>query len=110
MSRDRKPLQDKVHPIWRGIGCLMMLLIPLLAFGIGEILIAASFEASPSFAQTFDPENPRAISILYLQAGATAVLSFILYLVFSILGSILFSMFGGSANEEIASRIGSGKR
>lgn len=106
----RKPLQNKVHPIWRGIGCMMMLLIPLLAFGLSELLIAASFEASPGFAYTFSPENPRAVNMLYLQLGATALLSFILYLVFSILGSIIFSMFGGSANEEIASRIGSGKR
>ncbi len=107
---DRKPLQNKVHPIWRGIGCMMMLLIPLLAFGISELLIPVTFEASPEFAYTFSPENPRAVSMLYLQAGATALLSFVLYMVFSILGSILFSLFGGSANEEIASRIGSGKR
>lgn len=110
MSRQRKPLQNRVHPIWRGIGCLMMLLIPLLAFGLGEMLIAATFEASPSFAYTFSSENPRPVNMLFLQAGATVLLSFILYLVFSILGSILFSMLGGSANEEIASRIGSGKR
>jgi hypothetical protein len=88
----------------------MMLIIPVIAFGLSEMLIPAVFEANPIFAQTFDPENPRAVNILFLQAGVTALLSFVLYFVFSILSSLIYSMFGGSANEEIASRIGTGKR
>lgn len=33
-----------VHPIWRGIGCFMMLLIPIMAYAVAVLLVQANLE------------------------------------------------------------------
>lgn len=38
-QRKAPPPQREPHPIWRGIGCLIMLVVPVLSFGISTILI-----------------------------------------------------------------------
>jgi hypothetical protein len=47
---------------------------------------------------------------LYLQIGLTVLLTVLLYLVFNILGSLLYTMSGGQEDEEVVSRIGSQRR
>jgi len=43
--------------------------------------------------------------------GAAALLfSILLYLIFSVLASLLYSLMGGRENEELITRIGSGRR
>jgi hypothetical protein len=34
-----------VHPVWRGIGCLMMLLIPVIAYAGADLLVDANSQA-----------------------------------------------------------------
>jgi hypothetical protein len=34
----------KIHPIWRGIGCLMMILIPIMSYAGAVILVQANAE------------------------------------------------------------------
>lgn len=34
----------KIHPIWRGIGCLMMLLIPIMSYAGAVVLVQANLE------------------------------------------------------------------
>ena len=36
------PRRTEPHPVWRGIGCFIMLVIPVLSFGISTILIQAA--------------------------------------------------------------------
>jgi hypothetical protein len=36
----RKSQPGSVHPIWRGIGCFMMILIPIMSYAAAEMLIA----------------------------------------------------------------------
>lgn len=101
---------SKLHPIWRGIGFLLLILIPIIAYGLVEMGIQYAFEQSESLAYSFSTANPNGMDILYLQIGATLVVSFILYLVLSILGSLLYSLLGGNENAEVASRIGERRR
>ncbi len=37
----RRPanVQPEVHPIWRGIGCIMMVVIPLISFGLAVFTV-----------------------------------------------------------------------
>jgi len=37
-----KPTRPKVHPLMRGIGCITMVLVPILSFGIAAFLTSAS--------------------------------------------------------------------
>lgn len=34
----------KIHPIWRGIGCLMMILIPIMSYAGAVVLVQANLE------------------------------------------------------------------
>jgi hypothetical protein len=38
-----KPRPWKVHPVWRGIGCILMIIIPVLSYAISVELINANF-------------------------------------------------------------------
>ena len=38
-ERKAPPNRNEPHPIWRGIGCLIMLIVPVLSFGISTILV-----------------------------------------------------------------------
>jgi hypothetical protein len=37
-----KPRPWKVHPIWRGIGCILMVVIPVLSYAIAGELVKAN--------------------------------------------------------------------
>jgi hypothetical protein len=38
----RKPTE--VHPIWRGIGCLLMILLPILSYASAVLLVRENFQ------------------------------------------------------------------
>jgi hypothetical protein len=35
-----KPRPWKIHPIWRGLGCIMLIIIPILSFAGAQLMIA----------------------------------------------------------------------
>jgi len=37
--RTPKPRIERPHPVWRGIGCLLMVIVPILSFGLAEITV-----------------------------------------------------------------------
>jgi len=37
--REAKPIAREVHPIWRGIGCLIILIVPLLSYGVVTVTL-----------------------------------------------------------------------
>jgi hypothetical protein len=44
-ARSRMPERPwKIHPIWRGIGCLMMIIIPIVAYAGAVILVNMNAE------------------------------------------------------------------
>jgi hypothetical protein len=100
--RGRGPFPWRVHPIWRGIGCLLLILVPIIAYGITDVLLAYVYTQNSQVAN-----NPETLNILrspYLKAGSVVVLSMILYLVFSMLGSIAYTLLGGPENENLGER------
>ena len=38
VKQQEKPRPWRVHPIWRGIGCVMIVLIPIMSYLIGDFL------------------------------------------------------------------------
>lgn len=97
----RGPFPWRVHPIWRGIGCMLLIVIPIIAFGLAETLIAYALAENPTIFNSIDVDV-RGPDNLYVKIGVALVLSFILYLVFSILGSLFYSLAGGPKDERIA--------
>jgi len=37
-----KSQQQKMHPVWRGIGCLMLILIPVMAYAAADVFLQAA--------------------------------------------------------------------
>jgi hypothetical protein len=88
-----KPKNREPHPIWRGIGFIMIVLIPLMGYGISLLLLQANREngwmAIPRdlIARGADPD-------LYLKIILTIALSFVLYVVFTFFSVVVLRAFG----------------
>jgi hypothetical protein len=98
-----------MHPIWRGIGFLMLILIPIIAFFLTS-LILEYFASDPLSQPAYFLRSLSDQNYLYLQIGLTVFLTVLIYLIFNILGALIYSMFGGHEDEELVSRIGSQRR
>lgn len=94
----KKPQRREPHPIWRGIGCLLMIIMPLLAWGIGELIlqIAQQRWVLP-YEWTLPPQWPKwmwQIGFLVPYLGYTQRWSYFLArLIFS--GGALLLLWGG---------------
>lgn len=101
----RKPTRDpfpwRVHPIWRGIGCILLVVLPVVAYGFTDLIVAWALANNQTLAESARA-NPDLLTSPYFKGVFTLVLTLILYLVFSILGSIVYSLAGGPLNEEVA--------
>lgn len=100
---------SQLHPIWRGIGFILLILIPFIAFGFSGMILDYVIENYPGLAQS-PSQIIYGVENLYLQLGLTLILTMLLYLVMSIFGSVLYSLSGARDRKELVSRIGSGKR
>jgi hypothetical protein len=38
-----KPRAERPHPIWRGIGCVLMVIVPIISFGLAEITVQSAW-------------------------------------------------------------------
>ena len=43
-QRSAPPKPKQTHPIWRGIGCLMILIVPAISFGLAEITTTIAYQ------------------------------------------------------------------
>ena len=100
--RSRAPERPwKVHPIWRGIGCVMMILIPLISYAGAVWLVQENLKEGwmPVPAEFARPISlPFLGSTPYLLAYllVTVVLSLIGFGVFTALYSLIYSLVGPS--------------
>lgn len=90
-DRDRE-----THPIWRGVGCLLIVLIPALAYAISLWVLEANTQAH-WFAV------PRELAIrgvsdplLGAKIALTIAISFVIYMIFSLVTFFANRMFGPS--------------
>lgn len=42
--RSRRSFLPPVHPVWRGIGCFLLILLPILAFAGAKLLVQANMK------------------------------------------------------------------
>lgn len=99
-KKQEKP-SVKIHPIWRGVGFVMMVVIPIISYAAAEVLIAQNMKsnwfpwpydlmAKPGdLLYTGDP-------LLYLKIISTLVFIFIFYSIFMLVTFAVNSIFGVS--------------
>lgn len=42
--KSRRTLIPPVHPVWRGIGCILLILLPIISFAAARLLVQANNE------------------------------------------------------------------
>jgi hypothetical protein len=89
----KKEAKWKIHPVWQGIGCILIALIPLMSYAGAVLLVDANFEHHwVEFPQEFigPPGHP----LLYSQLGVTVVLSVFGFMILVLLYTILYRFIG----------------
>ena len=89
----------KIHPIWRGIGCLMMILIPIMAYAGAVVLVQANLEQGwlpmpRELIQTVALPLLGEVKQFYAVVIVTALLMIIGFGVVTILYSLIYSAVG----------------
>jgi len=94
-EKEEKPT---VHPIWRGIGCLFFIIIPLIAFAISVEMVNRGipqqyFPITPDLGQQFNVPGFGFIPLLYTLA-VTVAITVILGAFMTVIYSIVYRMVG----------------
>ncbi|HNB51751.1 MAG TPA: hypothetical protein PK530_07400 [Anaerolineales bacterium] len=93
--------KDPVNPIWRGIGCLLMIIIPIMSFAVSILLYQAHIPQE-YFPLTRDLANMTYIPVfnetipLYYILVVTALVTFLGYIALTVVYSLMFRASGGS--------------
>src|SRR5512133_1522708 len=103
-SRD---LQPRIHPIWRGVGFALMILIPVMAYAAMKVFLEQNgihnwlpfptdLLAKPNeFLYRFFPDP-----MLYIKLLVMGTFMFIFYIFFLLISFIINSMFGVTAKRD----------
>jgi len=90
-ARSRAPKRPwTVHPIWRGIGCLMMILIPVMSYAASVLIVQEDLK------QGWLPvpvEFSRAITIPYFGNVPYLLANLLVAVVLSLIGFGIFTAF-----------------
>jgi hypothetical protein len=97
VTHNSQPIESKkkkeAHPIWRGIGCLLPVLIPLVSFAVAEILISNRTQYSwliiPQDIVMYQFKDPLIFVKLVYAAVFTAILALLLAIVTFVLNRFL---------------------
>jgi hypothetical protein len=98
-DQGRKARNPEPHPIWRGLGCVFMVIIPLLSMGLADLLIDANFangwiRIPRNLLNTFTVPGVMTITSFYAKAAFTVVIAVILFGLYTVFYASLYSMFG----------------
>ncbi len=100
--RDRQSKRSsEVHPIWRGIGCMMMILIPILSYAAATLLVQENIKQRwlpipKEYAQAVTIPIVGTYPYLYANLLVTVGLSLIGFGILTALYSLIYSLFGPS--------------
>lgn len=93
-AKDDEKAKREVHPIWRGIGCVFLVLIPIMSY-FGSLVF---LQYGPQYGLTrwisSDLLAKGADPLLYVKIGLTIVISLIFYAIFMIITFIINRLFG----------------
>jgi hypothetical protein len=86
-----KPKKREVHPIWRGVGFILILLIPALSY-VGTLLLIEENSKSGWFSIPRDLISPYVEPYFYVKIILTIVFMFIFYAIFLFITALINRM------------------
>ncbi|MHC1741039.1 MAG: hypothetical protein AB9897_08025 [Anaerolineaceae bacterium] len=91
-----KPVQKPIHPIWRGIGCILLIVIPVISYIAADFLIINR----STFSWLIIPQefvvNNLPDPLLLVKIFYTAIFVAVLYLLLTIITFVINRFFGPS--------------
>lgn len=83
----------KVHPIWRGIGCIMMVIIPIVSFVIADALVDMNLTEG-WVPVPLDLVGPASSPYLYAKLALTVLVAVILFAIYTLGYMVIYSALG----------------
>jgi hypothetical protein len=96
MSYSRRKESDdkqKTHPVWRAVGLIMVVLIPIISYAGALVLLDLNSQNRWMIIPA-DLLAPGADQMLYIKIGLTVIFSMVLYALFMMINFIAYSAFG----------------
>ena len=82
----------RMHPVWRGIGFIFAILIPILAYYTTLVVLDANNQQG-WFRIPADLYYRGADPLLYVKIIGTIAIAFLFYIIFMLINFIVYSMF-----------------
>src|ERR1700690_515189 len=82
----------RIHPVWRGIGFIFAILIPIMAYYTTLVVLDANNQRG-GFQIPVDLYYRNGDPLLYVKILGTVAFSFLFYAVFMLINFIIYSMF-----------------
>jgi hypothetical protein len=89
------PPKKETHPIWRGIGFVYMIIVPILSYLATQYIIEANFQQN-WFALPGDLIISGSDPLLLIRVTGTILITLVLFLLFGLITFILFGALGPS--------------
>ncbi len=87
--------RNEVHPIWRGVGVILIVLTPVLGY-FAALVVLDENTKNKWFAIPQDFLYKGADPLLLMKIGLTIILGLLIYFVLQFLTFLLYSLFGPS--------------
>jgi len=97
-ARSRRGIRElSVHPVWRGIGCLLLIIIPIIAFAGARLLVQANFRqrwinVPQEMVTSFSV--PLIGRVLWADLAVTAILIVVVFALGTIIYAVIYKLFG----------------
>lgn len=94
--------QNTVHPVWRGIGCFMIILIPILSYAMASVLVDLNIKnhwivIPAELSRTvFIPLMHKSVPHLYINLALAILIAFMGYGFLVFLYSLIYKFSGPS--------------
>ena len=88
-----RKVRQEVHPIWRGVGFILIVLTPILGYFAALVLLDENAKRG-WFTIPQDFLTNGADPLLLVKIGLTIILGLLIYFVLQLLTFILYSLFG----------------
>ena len=92
-QEEMREARERVHPIWRGVGMLLIILAPILGY-FGSLVLLEENTKQGWFVIPTDFLASSGDPLLYVKIGLTLFLAFILFFVFQLFGTIMLRFLG----------------
>ena len=88
------PAKKPIHPVWRGIGCILLVLIPAISYIAAEFIVInrsnVSWVIIPAELILKDYKDP----LILVKLVYTVIFVFILYLILTVITFAINKLFG----------------